>query len=241
MLSVWETCLNFPERILRLSQDPTVKETNIIGRWVESEHYSIPEKYRYFTFLDNGNFFHQNGDYEAKIGRIGTYRKVDNKLYLKALCGKEEKEESIILNEAHFAPSSYNGQAFVKIKNSKALSSLWSAIRTYEMDYKKQLTKLTPHPQHKGKFLFSKEIVYDNLGFLSMHFKPNGEMFTYYSGQAQVIYQDYYIETSGNIEKIVLLKSASNVSTLSSPKALKLYDARQTICSNDTWELGQQK
>ena len=236
-----DNLFNFPERILRVSQDPKAKEKNIVGRWVQSVHYSIPERYRYFTFLENGKFFHRNGDYQVNIGREGTYRKVGDKLYLKPRCGKEEKVEDIILNEAHFSPSSYGELAFIKIKDSQALSSLWYALRSYEVDYKKRLTKLIPHPKYKGKFLFSKEIEYAQTGYLSMIFKPNGEMTQYSSGQYQTFDQDYYIEVSNDIEKIVLLKSTTSLFTTSNPKPLKLYDARQTICYDDKWELGQEK
>lgn len=237
-----DNSFNFPERMLRVSQDPTVKERGIVGRWVESEHYSIPKRYRYFTFLENGHFFHQNGDYEAKMPRKGTYKKVGTKLYLKGVCGTAEKVEKIVLNEAHFAPTSYSGQSFVKIKDSKTTSSLWYALKAYEADYKKESIKLIPDPKHQGKFLFSKDMVYSNLGFLSMHFQPNGEMLIYYSYQIP-IYQDYYIEVSNKeVEKIVLLQSSTNpYNSVRNPKALKFYDARQTICSNGKMELGLQK
>ena len=229
---------NFPERILRTSQDPTPIPSNLVGNWVQSDHYSIPEKFRYFTFLENGRFFHTNRALGVNIGREGTYRKENDRIYLKPRCGGKEVIDTFRLNEAHYSPESYGTTAFVKIKNSSALSSVWYALQQYEETYKKREVGLIPAPAKEGKFLFATEKSYRNPGIINMHFYNNGTMFTSYPGSSGIIHNDYYIEANQGVEKIILLKSSTNPITTSDSKSLALYDGRRTICSDDSFELG---
>lgn len=233
-----DNAFNFKERILRTSQDPMTIAPNLIGSWVQSVHYSIPEKFRYFTFLEDGRYIHRNSGISVNIGHEGTYRKENDKIYFKSLCSSKEYVETIKFNEAHFNSSSYGTAAFVKIKQSSVLNSFYYALKQYKNTYKKREIGLIPSPKKQGAFLFAAESVYKNLGIVNMHFSPDGTMFTYYPTSQGIIYNDYYIETAQGVEKIVLLKSSTNPLISSNSKPLKLYNGRRTICSANLLQLG---
>ncbi len=226
---------NFPKRILKTSQNPTPNQKTLKGRWIQSENYSIPEKYRYFTFLDNGKFFNYNGDYNVNIGREGNYREEQNKVYFKSHCGGKELSDTVEFNQEHYSPKSY-GTSFVKVPNSEMLSSVSYALKQYANEDKKQAITLIPDPKHSGKFLFKREQEYSNIGAMTLTFKPNGEALAY--NYAFFIYYDYYIEKTANEEKIVLFKNPNKLEQVASGSTLSLYDGRRTACYDNSLELG---
>ena len=226
---------NFPKRILRTSQNSAKKEKTIKGRWIQSINYSIPEENRYFTFLDNGKFFNYKGDYNVKIGREGTYREEENKIYFKSRCGKKELFDTVNFNEENYTPKSYK-TAFVKVPNSEALSSVWYALEQYADEDKKRAIKLISDPAHAGKFLFKKERKYSNIGAMTLTLQPNGEALAY--NYAFFIHYDYYIEKTEDGEQIVLFSNPNKVEQTVSASTLALYDGRRTACYEDNLELG---
>ena len=226
---------SFPKRILRTSQNPVQKQKTVKGRWIQSIHYSISEKNRYFTFLDNGKFFNYKGDYNVNIGREGTYREEGNKIYFKSRCGKKELFDTVNFNQEHYSPESYK-TSFVKIPNSEALSSVWYALKQYANEDKKRAIKLIPDPEHTGKFLFEKEREYSNIGSMTLTFQPNGEALAY--NYYMFIHYDYYVEKTKDGEHIVLFKNPNKVAQTASGSTLNLYDGRRTACYDNSIELG---
>ena len=224
---------NFPERILRTSQKPVAIEKTVVGRWIQSVQYL--EQVRYFTFLDNGKFFNYNGEHDVKIGREGRYKKEGNKIYFKARCGKKELLDTVELNQEHYTPQSYQ-TPFVKIANSQMLSSMWYALHQYDLVDKKRAIPLILDPKHSDRFLFKKEQKFSNIGSMTLTFKPNGEVLAY--NYAFFSHYDYYIEKSEKGEQIVMFQNLNKATQIATDAILSLYDGRETVCYNDSIELG---